>query len=210
MKITAIEPKRKGLSALYIDGEFAFKLDTEILLSHRVEVGCDIDDEKLKEVLDASNIKRAKDKAMWLISYRDYSKNELIKKVAKDSSLDAAQKAVERLCELGLVNDESYARRYAGDLLNIKHLSKSGAVRKLIEKGIDRDLAKDTVDSIEIDTSDSIRAVINKKYAKNLSDEKGKRRCVNSLLRLGYSYSDIKSVLNEYLDEYADYSDYEC
>lgn len=200
MKITAIEPKRKGLSALYIDGEFALKLDTETLLSHRIDVGNEIDDEKLKEVIDSSNTKRAKDKAMWLISYRDYSKKELIEKVAKDSSLESARKAVKRLEELGLVNDERYALRYAHDLLHLKRLSKSGAVRKLIEKGIDRDLAKDTVDSIDIDMSENIRAIINKKYAKNLNDEKGKRRCVNGLLRLGYSYSEIKSVLNEFTD----------
>lgn len=202
MKITAIEPKRKGLSALYIDGEFAFKLDTEILLSSRVDVGSEIDDEKLKEVVDLSNIKRAKDKAMWLISYRDYSKKELIEKVAKDSSYDAAEKAVERLIELGLVNDERYAKRYASDLLNIKRLSKSGAVRKLTEKGIDRDLARDTVDSIDVDTGENLKAIISKKYAKNLYDEKGKRRCVNGLLRLGYSYSDIKSALSEFIDSF--------
>ncbi len=31
MRITAIEPRRKGLSAVYIDGEFAMKLDTQTL-----------------------------------------------------------------------------------------------------------------------------------------------------------------------------------
>lgn len=200
MTVTAIEPKCKGLSALYIDGEFALKLDTEILLSHRIDVGIEIDDDKLKEVIDASNIKRAKDKAMWLISYRDHAQKELVDKVAKDYGRDAAQKAVDRLVELGLINDERYAFRYASDLLNLKHLSKNGAVRKLIEKGIDKDLAYDTVESIECDVTENIKAVIDKKYARNLSDEKGRRRCVNALLRLGYSYSDIKSVLSLYTD----------
>ncbi|MBQ2971607.1 MAG: RecX family transcriptional regulator [Ruminococcus sp.] len=205
MKITAIEPKKKGLSALYIDGEFALKIDTETVLSYRIDVGDEIDDEKLKEVIDASNIKRAKDKAMWLISYRDHSKKELIDKVAKDSSYEAATKAVERLQELGLINDERYAKRYATDLLSLKHLSKSAAVRKLCDKGIDRDLARDTVDELDVDIYENIRAVINKKYSKNLFDEKGRRRCVNGLVRLGYSYSDIKAVLSEYTD--IDYCD---
>ena len=39
MIITAVEPRKKGLSALYIDGEFAVKLDTEVLLAHRFDVG---------------------------------------------------------------------------------------------------------------------------------------------------------------------------
>lgn len=205
MKITAIEPKRKGLSALYIDGEFAMKLDTETLLSHRIDVGTEIDDDRLKEVIDASNIKRAKDKAMWLISYRDYTQKELIEKVSKDSSYEAAQKAVERLLELGLVNDERYAKRYASDLLNIKRMSKSGAVRKLCEKGIDRDLARETVDSLEYDVDENINAIISKKYANALCDEKGRRRCVNGLLRLGYSYGDIKSAISQYIDDDSEY-----
>lgn len=200
MTVTAIEPKRKGLSALYIDGEFALKLDTEVLLSHRIDVGTEIDDDKLKDVIDASNIKRAKDKAMWLISYRDHAQKELVDKVAKDYGRDAAQKAVDRLVELGLINDERYAYRYASDLLNIKHLSKNGAVRKLIEKGIDKELAYETVELLDYDAYESIKAIIDKKYARYLGDEKCRRRCVNALLRLGYSYSDVKSVLREYTD----------
>ena len=200
MTITAIEPKRKGLSALYIDGEFALKLDTETILAHRIDVGDTIDDETLKELINSSDIKRAKDKAMWLISYRDYAKKELIDKVAKDSSVDAATRAVERLEELGLINDECFARRYATDLINLKHLSSFGAKRKLLEKGIDRDLADAVIDELDYDVDENITAIIDKKYAKNLFDEKGRRRCVNGLMRLGYSYSDIKSALSQYTD----------
>ena len=200
MTITAIEPKRKGLSALYIDGEFALKLDTETILAHRIDVGDTIDDETLKELINSSDIKRAKDKAMRLISYRDYAKKELIDKVAKDSSVDAAIRAVERLEELGLINDERFARRYATDLINLKHLSPFGAKRKLLEKGIDRDLADAVIDELDCDVDENITAIIDKKYAKNLFDEKGRRRCVNGLMRLGYSYSDIKSALSQYTD----------
>ena len=41
MTVTAIEPKKKGLCALYIDGEFAFKVDTETVLfirDHQSEI----------------------------------------------------------------------------------------------------------------------------------------------------------------------------
>ena len=200
MIITAIEPKKKGLSALYIDGEFTFKVDTETILSMRIDVMDEITDEKLHELVQNSNYKRAKDKAMWLISFRDHSKHELIQKVAKDSSVEAAQKAADRLEELGLINDEKYAKRYAHDLLFIKHLSPSAAIRKLIEKGIDRELAKDTVDEFDCDTVENIKAIIDKKYAKCLIDEKGRRRCVNGLLRAGYSYHDIKSAMRQYTD----------
>ena len=47
MKITDIVPKRKRLSAIYIDGEFALKLDTEAVLASRFSVGSEISDEEL-------------------------------------------------------------------------------------------------------------------------------------------------------------------
>ena len=93
MQITAIEPRRKGLSALYIDGEFAMKLDTEVILAHRFDVGREIDDEQLHACVLDSDRKRCKDKALWLISYRDHSRRELFDKLKKDYSEESCEAA---------------------------------------------------------------------------------------------------------------------
>ena len=200
MTITAIEPRKKGLCALYIDGEFAVKLDTETVLAHRFDVGREITDEELHACLIASDQKRCKDKAMWLISYRDHSRKELIEKLRRDYSAESAEAAVSRLEELGLLDDGRYARRCAADLMNLKHLSDRGIRQKLREKGIDRDLIGEVMEELEVDEDVHIREIIEKKYP-DLSDEKTRRRAVAALTRMGYSYSDIKSVLSEYADE---------
>lgn len=200
MQITAVEPRKKGLSALYIDGEFAMKLDTEILLAHRFDVGREIDDEQLHECVTASEQKRCKDKALWLISFRDHSRRELITKLRRDYPDDCCEAAVGRLEELGLIDDSRYARRFAADLVSLKHLSERGVRQKLYEKGIDRDLIDEVLGELFIDEKEQIREIINRKYARSLDDEKGQRRCVNALTRLGFSWSDIKSVLQEYIE----------
>ena len=204
MTITAVEPRKKGLSALYIDGEFAMKLDTEVLLAYRFDVGREISDEELHECIQASNQKRCKDKALWLISYRDHSRSELLNKLKRDYDEESCEKALDRLEELGLIDDGRFARRYTADLINVKHLSQRGIRQKLREKGIDRDLIDEVLDEVVIDEEDQIRTIIEKKYARSLSDEKGRRRCVNALSRLGFGYSEIKSVLREYteIEEY--------
>lgn len=201
MIITDIVQKRKRLSALYIDGEFAMKLDTETLLASRFSVGSEITDEELKELIDQSNEKRAKEKALWLISYRDHSKKELTEKVRKTSDDDSARKAVERMEELGLVDDEKFARRYAEELIFTKHLSIKGARYKLTEKGIDRELADEILEELDPDPREHIRIIIERKYKTALSDEKGRRRCVAALQRMGYSWSDINAVFGEYNEE---------
>ena len=200
MIITNAIPKRKGLSDLYIDGEFAIKIDTETFLVSKFSVGSQIDDQQLKELIESSNIKRAKEKALWLISYRDHSKKELESKVRNCSDIDSAKKAVEKLESVGLVDDEKFARNYAQQLLFVKHYSKKGAKYKLIEKGIDRDLADSVLEEIDFDSQEHIRIIIEHKYH-NLSDEKIRRRAVSALQRKGYSWSDIKAVIDEFIEE---------
>lgn len=201
MIITDVVPKRKRLSALYIDGEFALKIDTEAFLASRFKIGGEITDEELKELIETSNEKRAKEKALWLISYRDHSKKELAEKLRRDADEDAALKAVERMEELGLIDDEKYARRYAEELINVRHLSVRGARYKLTEKGIDRELADEILEEFDPDPREHISIIIERKYRKVLTDEKGKRRTVAALQRMGYSWSDINAVIGEFIEE---------
>ena len=202
MLVTAVEPRRKSLSALYIDGEFAMKLDTETLLINHIKAGVEISDEQLHQLIEDSNNKRAKEKALWLISYRDHSKKELVDKIKRTSSEESAVAAVERLTELGLVNDEAYARRYFKELTQgSKHLSPRGARYKLMEKGIDRDLIDIIVEETDIDEREQIRTIINSKYRNFNADEKSKKRTVSALQRKGFSWEDIKSVMEDYEEE---------
>lgn len=199
MTITAIEPRIKGLSALYIDGEFAMNLDTQTLLENRFDVGRDIDDEELHEIISLSNERRAKEKALWLISYRDHSKKELADKIRRTCDEDSAQKAVDRLEELGLVNDEGFARRYAEQLIFSKHMSKRGVSYELSRKGIDKELAQEILEDIDVDENEEIKAVLEKKY-RNLDDEKTRRRAVAALQRLGYGWDSIRRAMDDYSD----------
>lgn len=200
MLITAIEPRRKAMSALYIDGEFVMNLDTRTLIENRFDVGREIDDDDLHEIINLSNERRAKEKALWLISYRDHSKKELTDKIRRTCDEESAEKAVERMEELGLVNDRVFAERYARKLIFTKHMSKTAASYELARKGIDRELADEILDSIDVDEREQIREVIEKKY-RNISDEKIKRRAFSALQRLGYRFDDIRAVLEEYTEE---------
>lgn len=200
MLITAVEPRRKAMCALYLDGEFVMNLDARTLIENRFDVGREIDDEDLHEIINLSNERRAKEKALWLISYRDHSKKELADKIKRTCDGESAEKAVERMEELGLVNDELYAQRYANKLIFSKHMSKKAVAFELAHKGIDKDIAEEILEDIDVDECEQIREVINKKY-KNLNDEKIKRRAVSALQRLGYRWDDIRSVLDEYIEE---------
>ena len=197
MKITDIRPRRKGLSAVYIDGEYALSLDTQTLLEHRIDIGREFDDEELHDLIESSNERRAKEKALWLISYRSHSKKELRDKISRTCDRQSAEKAVERMEELGLVNDRDYAERCAQPLIFTKHMSKRGAAMELRRKGIESEIIDEVLDDIEVDEREQIQAVIERKYPK-IDDEKIRRRAVAALQRLGYGWEDIKAVIESF------------
>ena len=197
MKITDIRPRRKGLSAVYIDGEYALSLDTQTLLEHRIDIGRELDDEELHDLIESSNERRAKEKALWLISYRSHSKKELRDKISRTCDRQSAEKAVERMEELGLVNDRDYAERCAQTLIFTKHMSKRGAAMELRRKGIESEIIDEVLGDIEVDEREQIQAVIDRKYAKT-GDENIRRRAVAVLQRLGYGWDDIKDVIESF------------
>ena len=197
MRITAVKPRRKGLSGLYLDEEFVMNLDTRTLLENRFDVGREIDDEELKDVIEQSNARRAKEKALWLLTYRAHSKKELEDKLRRTCDTDAAETAVTRMEELGLINDGAYAESCARRLLLDKKMTRRAALYELTRKGIDKETAEAVLEEIDVDYRENIRSIIEKKY-RDIRDEKVRRRAVAALQRLGYGWEDIKAVLETY------------
>ena len=104
MLITAMEPRRKRLTALFLDGEFAVKLDTETLLQSGWRVGMEMDDEALHQLIQRSDTHRAQEKALYLLEHRSHSKKELTEKISRTAGRDAAEHAAQRMEELGLID----------------------------------------------------------------------------------------------------------
>lgn len=198
MEITAIEPRRHRLSQLYLDGEAAVRVDTETLIKTGWKPGMEITDEELHALLEASEERRAREKALYLLEYRSHSKKEVADKISRTTSREAAEAAVEKMEELGLMNDESYARQLASSLLERKGYGVRRARQELLHKGIDRELVEEILLETAPDPEEKLREIVERKYQRQLQDEKGYRRTVAALQRLGYGWEDIKSVVEEF------------
>ena len=123
MLVTALEPRRKRLTALFLDGELAAKLDSETLLQSGLRIGMELDDEELYRLIQRSDAHRAQEKALYLLEHRSHSKKELADKISRTAGREAAERAAERMEELGLVNDAQYARNLAEELLQRKRFA---------------------------------------------------------------------------------------
>lgn len=193
MTVTDLTSIRRGRVGLHLDGAYHCALHPDAATG--LVVGQELDDDTLAALEANSAYLSAKARALNMLSQRSYTAQGLYDKLARQDGEEAAAAAVERMLELNLLDDEDYARRMAGDLVNRKGFSASRAVRELMQKGIDRELAEEAVAGIETDPQLAIAEIVRKKYLQALEDEKGRRKTINALLRLGYRYGDIQAVL---------------
>lgn len=200
MELTAAEPRRRGLIQLFLDGEAAVKLDTQVFLQSGLKPGDQVSDQELFELIQASDARRAQEKALYLLEYRNYSKRELTEKIARTAaSREAAQAAAGRMEELGLIDDRRFGEDYARELFSRKGYGARRAAQELRRKGLDQELVQELVEKYGSpeQSEENIRRVLEKKYPGWREDEKVRRRAFAALQRLGYSYQEVREAMGQ-------------
>ncbi len=195
MEITALEPRRHRLVQLFLDGEPAVKLDEETAASLRP--GQQLSDEELHELIARSDAVRAKEKALYLLEHRPHSKRELEDKLARTVGREAAGQAAGRMEELGLIDDADYARRLSEELAR-KGFAAPRIRQELLRRGIGRELAAQEAERAAAAPEDALHSLIERRFARQLGEEKGRRRAVAALQRMGYRWEEIRSALRAF------------
>jgi len=182
------------------DGDKIY-LHSSIITQYSLKEGIEIPQSALDEIIFDNDFRKAKERALYLLEYRDHSYKELFDKLMRNYSEDVCFAVMDRMVELGLINDRKYAKMFARKLFEVKKVGKYKARFEMQKKGISRELIDEMIESYEDDTIERLYELVEKKYARYLSDEKGVKKVTSALLRSGYSYSEIKQVLKIYLDE---------
>lgn len=198
MKVTALKEKRKAITAVILDDGSELLLDSETVYIEKIKVGSEI--ENTEELIYKSDYKRAKSRALWYLSRSSHSEKELYSKLLRGGfSETASRDAVERMKELALINDEAYAARLA-EYYKGSGISANESVQKMLQKGINRELAKSFFEDEE-DEIDKIKYLLEHKYSKKLGDEESVKKVFAALIRKGFSYRDVRDALKSYSEE---------
>lgn len=201
--LTQISETKKGRYALFFDGEFAFSLDAGTFADADLHQDDELEPWQIEELRKKSDTRRALDKAMDFLALRDHAAGELYDKLCRKFDPHSAAAAVARVGELGMLNDEDFARRRAAELLR-KRKSRREILLDLNKKGIDRDTAAAVVEALGDEEEDpdlaSARALVQRQYASRLAQGK-EPQVAAALARRGFSHAVIRTVLAEARDE---------
>ncbi len=163
--------------------------------------GAELTADEAAAFLRKATARRAFNKGASLLSYQDRTRKQLVTRLREDFPEEAAEAAADRLEELRLLDDTRFAEQYAAELLRRKRCAPRRILQELLLKGVDRETAEAAVEALDFSPQASIIELLETKFAGKFGDEKGLRRTVAALQRLGYGYSDIRGALREIEEE---------
>lgn len=182
---------------LLIDDEYKITTDIDFWAEHYIKDGTDIDENEWDELVSLINYKKAVDKCYDLLSRRDHSVKELRQKLIRTVDENSAEKAINKMIDFGYLDDEKYAQKLLDYLVNCKNMSKSFIKQEMYKRGIPAEIINTILNDVEIDNVSSIVELLNTKYKNKLNAENGYDKVIASLMRKGFSYSDIKLAFEE-------------
>ncbi|MBR0466103.1 MAG: regulatory protein RecX [Clostridia bacterium] len=197
MKIKSIT-KQKGHLVKIDLGDCEILLDSDFAYEMCLRAGNDLTDAEIEKLLFESDYRRAKSRALWFLDRADRSEKVLLQKVtANGIKKEPAIRAIERLKELGLVDDTRYARNLFAKYCE-QNVSKRAAYAKMYEKGVPTDIIKSVINESETDEEKQILSLIERKYKTKITASDGPQKVAAALIRKGFSYSDVKSAIKKY------------
>lgn len=209
-KITKIEIQKnnKDRVNIYLDGEYAFAINAELVYKENLKVKDDVDIVKLQEVAEKEAYIRCKESAIKIIE-RSYKTEKEIRDKLKQKGYEEKQinKSIEFLKEYNFLNDNTYAKAFIKDKLASKGTQK--IKYDLMKKGISKEIIEENL--LKVDKNEEKEVALNlarKKYEsirKNESDNyKLSGKLYRFLISRGYGYNLVKDIVKEImsLDEF--------
>ena len=201
MIVTDIVELTKSRSRIYLDGEFAFVLYKGELRLYHITVGAELTEAQYGEIMGTVLPKRAKKRCLMLLQKKDYTEEELRRKLRLGEYPSACiDEAIAYVKSYGYVDDYKYSLAYVscyGDKCSrqqiLTRLLAKGVSKNCILEAYDEAMGKGNVASEE----ELIWAVLQKKHFDiSTSDLKARQKMYRHLLYKGFSAEGIGRILN--------------
>jgi len=199
----AVQKKRKNRCSIFLDDEFAFGLDQDVVLRFGLKKGDVLDEKRIEEILLSEERKSAKDRALKFLSYRDRSEKEILTKL-KDVGYDESviEWVITDLKRLKFIDDKRFASSFAQSQMITRPMGEFFLKRELKQKGVATELIEQTIEKV-YEEKDQLTVAMElaeqrKTRFKNLDEIKAKKRVSDFLLRRGFSWDIVSQILENW------------
>ena len=200
--VTALtaQKRNKDRVNVFLDGTFAFGLAA--IVAAPLRIGQTLTPEMITTLQEGVSYEKAKERAVNFISYRPRSCAEVTKNL-KDKGFDEEMitQVITRLEEVGLLNDESFARYWVEQRETFKPRSRIALQQELLQKGISREITDIVLSEVD-ETSAARRAAQKQLYRwANLPKDEFDKKLGGYLQRRGFYYEIVRQINDELWQE---------
>ncbi|MCL5103724.1 MAG: RecX family transcriptional regulator [Armatimonadetes bacterium] len=205
-RITAIEAqKRRGdRRSIFVDGRFVVGAHEEVVLALGLSIGQRFDEEQLVEIIRAETVRKARERALHLLSYRDRSISEVRKRlIGSDFPEDVVEDIVKELSGTGFLDDQKFSRDWVKARSASKPMGKTRLAWELRAKGVDAPVVDEALEDLDEESEFRLAlATAEKKVHKADRDDPAlKGRLSSFLRRRGFGWEVITRVIGEICPE---------
>jgi regulatory protein len=143
----------------------------------------------IRGVLDADNrLQQALETAYRYLNPRDRTISEMRRHLeSKGVAADSVESAIQTLTDQGYLNDVQFARAFAEDKRELEQWGDDRIQRGLLERGIDRELAEQTLGADDSEPEiERALGVLRRRFPTPPRDRRERERALGVLLRKGY------------------------
>ena len=181
----------------FSDGS-SMKMGLAVIADFSLFTGRELSEEEFTAVSEAAGLGRAKERALRIIGTRPLSERELYDRlIEKGESEYHAAAVVARFIELGLINDEEYAR------MLVRHYAAKGyGLRRIKDElyrhKVSREHWDDALEEMP-ETDEALdKLLASRMRGAPTSDKIAVKKAADALMRRGYSWEEIRSALYRY------------
>jgi len=207
-KITQISVQKRNphRRSIFLDGQFAFGLDEQIVAEYNLQVGSDLDDATLLHILQKEETLKAKEAALCYLGVRARSRKEIVDRLTqKGYDKDIVALVAEDLERVGLVNDLEFSRAWVKERLRARPRGRRMLKQELWQKGIPKEMAEKAIQEAfeEVSERELAKELVRRRLDRyqNLEKKKAERRMADFLLRRGFDWEAVKEALTEVWEE---------
>jgi len=198
-----VQVKRKNRYSVFLDNEFAFGLDQDVLLKSGIAKGDELSAEQINKLQELEEKKKAKDKAIRLLAVRARSTQEIRDRLKQAKYTEQVIEWVVRELErLHLLKDSEFAVMFARNRMVTKPVGEFLLKRELKAKGLSAEDIQKGVEAayMEISEVDFARklAVKTKRKYRTLDEAKARQKTNDFLLRRGFSWDIVNDIMDNW------------
>ncbi len=197
--VTDIKKQRRaeGRYSVYVDGHYSFSLTDIQLSSAALLVGQELTAAEVAQYQVASAQAKAYIAAVRYLSVRPRSRREVVDYLRRKAFTDEdAAFAVERLEQIGMVDDQKFAAAWVADRQALRPRSRRVLAQELLAKGVGRSDVEATLAEVDDDAEVAAATALAAKKRK-LPQYTDPRKLLDYLMRQGYSYDVARRISQE-------------